>query len=177
MLRLAIVLGFAVAAFACKPAPANDPGSDAAIESAPDARVARLCGTWRAEGPEGSAIEERWRASDEGLAGEGVTTDAEGSVVSSETLLILLDGEGSTYRAHPQGAAGPTDFEQTTDQAGEAAEQWIWSWHNPEHDFPQTVRYVFTGTDRMEASVSGPDGEGGTREFGSMFERVAACPK
>jgi hypothetical protein len=168
MRRLALAL-LALAALACKPTNSNAP------DSGLDPRVARLCGTWRAEDPQGSIVEERWRASDEGLVGEGVTTNAEGEIVSRESLLILLAPEHSTYRALPEGAVGATAFEQTADEQGDAADQWIWSWHNPAHDFPQTIRYQFSGGDRVRASVSGPDGEGGTQEFGWEFERVAAC--
>jgi hypothetical protein len=163
------LLGLATLACTPTPEPTNSP------EPELDPRVARLCGTWRAEGPQGSIVEERWRASDEGLVGEGVTTDAEGETVSRESLLILLAPERSTYRALPQGAAGPTDFEQSADQRGEATDQWIWSWSNPAHDFPQAIRYEFTGADRMAAIVSGSDGEGGTQEFGWAFERIEAC--
>lgn len=171
MNRLALVL-LAFATLACTPEPTNSPEADTEM----DARVARLCGTWRADGPDNTIIEERWSPSAEGLTGASVTTNAEGETVSSETLVILLHPDRSIYRALPQGASAPTDFEQTADQAGEVADQWTWSWSNPAHDFPQVIRYQFLAADRMEARVSGPDGSGGDLVFAWTFERIEPCP-
>lgn len=164
-----VLVGLILATLACTPAPTISP------EPELDPRVARLCGTWRAPGDEGSTLEERWHPSDEGLAGEGVTIDARGERVIGESFAIVLRPAGSTYRALPKGATGWTEFAQTEDHAGPTAGQWAWAWSNPNHDFPQTIRYEFTSEDRMHASVSGPDGEGGTLKFGWSFERVEAC--
>lgn len=121
-------------------------------------------------------VEERWRVSDEGLVGEGVTLDARGERVTGESFAIVLRPEGSTYRALPEGAADWTEFEQTDDHAGAKPDQSTWAWSNPAHDFPSTIRYEFTSRDHVQASVSGADGRGGTRGFGWALERIEACP-
>ncbi len=140
-------------------------------EPEPDGRVARLCGTWRAEGPEGSVIEERWRVSREGLVGEGTVVDGQGTPISHESLWLVLPPGSSTYRAHPQGATEPTNFEQTEDRAEAATGRWIWIWSNPTHDFPQTIRYESLDESHFVARISGANSDG----FAWTFERVAPC--
>ncbi|MFV8754441.1 DUF6265 family protein [Nannocystaceae bacterium ST9] len=165
------LVGLVLATLACTPKPTTS-SPEPEPESAPDDRVARLCGTWRAEGPDGSIIEERWRPSDQGLVGEGTTTDAQGNVVSRESLVLLLRPGGSTYRAHPQGAAAPTDFEQSSDFPKRAPGQWVWSWSNPTHDFPRHIDYSSNLDGSLSATIWADDPESA---IGWTFTRVAAC--
>lgn len=147
---------------ACRP-------SAASLER--EARVERLCGTWRASLDAGVVLEERWRVGEEGLIGEGVQIDAQGREQITETFVIELRDAGSTYRARPLGAATDTAFEQVDDRES-SNEGWVWAWANPSHDFPQRIEYAFEGRERMTARVSGE----GAPSFAWTFERVAACP-
>ena len=158
-------LGLVLFVLACTPTPASSQTPAAgSIES-------RLCGTWTASGSvEGSVVQERWWIGEGGLIGEGLTFDPQGELVGREAMSIVPRTDGSTYVAQPEGAEAPTEFEQTESDAAST-----WTWTNPTHDFPQTIRYALEGDDQLIASISGPDGEGGTQTARWTFVRVAPC--
>jgi hypothetical protein len=132
-----------------------------------------LCGAWLSD--DGHVVQERWRLTRDGLAGDSHTGDPNGRVVGLESMTLTAGPRGTVYHAEPGGAA-PTDFTEVADPsvvAGPGEKVWIWA--NPAHDFPRRIVYRLAG-DRLIATISDPDGDDEARRGRTFrFKRITAC--
>ena len=132
-----------------------------------------LCGAWLSD--DGYVVQERWRLTRDGLAGDSRTGDPNGRVVVLESMTLTAGPRGTVYHAEPSSAA-PTDFTEVADPsvvAGPGEKVWIWA--NPAHDFPRRIVYRLAG-DRLTATISDPDGDDEARRGRTFsFKRIAAC--
>ena len=85
--------------------------------------------------------------------------------VGFHEFLRIEDREGSlVYVALPKGAKAETDFRYV-----EAGEQWV-RFHNPEHDFPRSIKYALTG-DTLHIEVRGDAAGTGEKGFDLDLKR------
>jgi hypothetical protein len=123
-----------------------------------------LSGAWCGSQGDGR-IEEHWTASaSNGLLGMARTVH-EGRMVSFEYMRIETGEQTPRFVAQPGGAA-PTAFALQEHQAMSVR------FHNPQHDFPQTVRYWREGA-ALHAEISGPDGDGGLQRMAFVYHACA----
>jgi hypothetical protein len=114
-------------------------------------QLAWLAGEWTGE--RGRAIiEERWTPAAGGAMLAVSRTIANDRLVAFEFLRIVEREGGLVYIAQPNGRP-PTEFVLTKIDAASA------TFENPEHDFPKAVRYTRRDDGRLEATVSGANGE------------------
>lgn len=123
-------------------------------QAAPPANIADLAwmsGRWESVSPNGRWTEENWSAPRGGIM-LGYSRSGAGETLREFELLRLQAGADGVpaYLAQP-GGRPPTAFRLTA-RDGRSA-----TFENPQHDFPQRVRYVRTG-DRMVATISRLDG-------------------
>ena len=137
-----VVLGpLAQSAPPARPAPA----------SATLQQLAWLPGEWT--GTKGRAsIEERWTPAGGGAMLAVSRTIAGDRLVAFEFLRIVERDGGLVYIAQPNGRP-PTEFALTKIDAASA------TFENPGHDFPKTIRYARREDGRLEATISGANGE------------------
>lgn len=128
-----------------------------------------MAGHWC--GKHGSAqIEEYW-TQPAGAAVLGVSrTLRDGRMVGFEYMRIE-SREGRPHFVAQPGGAPATAFALVDPDAEPPAQ--AAHFHNPAHDFPQSVRYWRDG-DLLRAEISGPDGQGGERRIGFAFQPCAA---
>ncbi|MDF7777561.1 DUF6265 family protein [Sphingomonas sp. AOB5] len=108
-----------------------------------------LAGSWcTADGAQGRTCE-RWGPAAGGMMIGTSQTVKNGRTVSFEFLRIALDGETPVYIAQPGGKA-PVAFR------GVAGEKGV-TFLNPEHDYPQRIRYWREG-DALMAEIATKDG-------------------
>jgi hypothetical protein len=110
-------------------------------------RLSWLAGCWeRASGRR--TVEEQWMRPRGGvMLGAGRTVEGD-SLVEFEQVMILERGGRLVYAARPSGQA-PAEFGSiaVTDSSI--------TFENPEHDFPQRIRYRRVGGDSMAARIEG----------------------
>lgn len=112
-------------------------------------------------------IEEMWTTPAGGsLLGVGRTLGDAG-MQSFEYMRIELR-EGKPHFVAQPGGAPPTAFAIGAQDAQSV------TFHNPGHDFPQTVRYWREGAE-LRAEISGPDGQGGEQKIGFAYQRCGAA--
>ncbi|MDC0719062.1 DUF6265 family protein [Nannocystis bainbridge] len=136
--------------------------------------LAPLCGTWRHQGRH--IVTESWRPMRGGLRGRSTTTQPGGKLVELELMTLTVLRSGLTeYHAEPSGQE-PTIFLERRDPAVVAAPgERVWTWVNPDHDFPRRIVYRLAG-DRLTASVSNPDGDVGQRIGHTwQYRRTGTC--
>lgn len=109
-------------------------------------------------------IEEHWTTPAGGVL-VGVGRSQSGGRTQSFEYMRIEPREGKPHFVAQPGGAPPTAF-----GIGEHAAQSA-TFHNPGHDFPQTVRYWRAGAG-LRAEISGPDGQGGEQKIGFEY---AAC--
>lgn len=93
---------------------------------------------------------ETWEKKDENFY-EGfalTTTRPESSHLDAESLTLFKAHSTWYYMAHPSQNKYPTLF--TLVEANDTTALFI----NDEHDYPQQIRYTFTGTDSLIAEIS-----------------------
>lgn len=148
----------------------------AALLLAPAARAQTLDdlrwlkGCWRTQGG-ASVITEVWSAPPmPAMLGYSFTT-RDGQIRDWEqTRIEIIDGT-PTFIAMPRGGAPvrfrltSTEFESDTRLHGDSA-----TFENPEHDYPQRVRYARVG-DRLTATISRIDGS----DVGTFHYRRTSC--
>lgn len=138
---------------------AQQPRTDAAQ------RLEWLSGCWAGSMPGGLFYEETWlppRANS--LFGVSRTT-RDGRVTGHEFLRIVQEQDALVYLAHPSGQQ-PARFPLT-----ESSDTMV-VFANPQHDFPQVIRYRRRGADSLHARVEGPARSGGTRAIDFPMARV-----
>ena len=115
-------------------------------------------GKWQIEGKE--AFEEWTMINTDSLSGKGFKMIG-GNKIISEYLAIYKQGSDFYYSARVpnqnQGAAILFKWKETDDSCE--------CFENPEHDFPQRIRYCFGENGTLSAYVSDLDGKGFTINF------------
>ncbi len=141
-------------------------GASAYMNLSPIEEVRWLAGCW--EGPTDRAwTEEQWMEPRGGtMLGMSRTTHGD-STVGYELMRISERGERLVFTAHPSGQPAAA-FTSAVISATEVV------FTNPEHDFPQTIRYRRAGSDSLVARVEGFDG-GHPQAIDFPMARVA-CP-
>lgn len=115
------------------------------------ADLAWLSGRWEAAGQGGRWTEESWSAPRGGIMLGYSRAGAGEQAREFEYLRIQPGADGvPAYVAQPGGRA-PVAFRLTAHDSASA------TFENPDHDFPQRIRYVRTG-DTMVATISRLDG-------------------
>lgn len=110
-----------------------------------------------------SQIEEYWSSpQSNGLIGLARSV-RDGKMSSFEYMRVELAEQGSRLVAQP-GGKPPTLFPLLRSEATAV------TFHNPEHDFPQTIRYWREG-ETLQAEISGPNGQGGEQKIGFSYRR------
>ena len=136
-------------------------GQDASIDG-----LSWLSGCWRSEANGGTVIiDEYWMPPKAGQMLAVSRTVSGGRVVGHEFLRIEVRGDAVVFVANPSGQA-ETEFVRDPGPDTDLV------FRNPDHDFPQAVRYRKAGPDSVVAEISGPrDGE--TRRIEIPLRRVA----
>lgn len=127
-----------------------------------------LVGTWRLERTDGIVIQEVWSlSSGDGLQGEGQIV-RDGQTRKSEQLRIVVDPaiDQLVYIAWPVDQA-ETHFVATTESTPDGL-----IFANPDHDFPQIIRYIRESDERVRVELEGAGAEGRRRNLIMEFERV-----
>lgn len=114
-------------------------------------QLAWVSGIWTSYSDEGLLTEKWEQVNDSTLEGK-TTFVAGGEVQFSEITVILQEGDKLTYTAtvSVQNDGKPVDFNLTSIGNQFAV------FENPEHDFPQKIRYEMKG-DSLIATVSGKE--------------------
>ena len=107
-----------------------------------------MAGCWEGAGSGGTRVEEHWMAPRAGtMFGLSRTTRGD-STIAHESMSIYERSGLLVFVAQPSGQA-PAEFTQ----AGGSEREVVFS--NPEHDFPQTIRYRLAGADSLTARIEG----------------------
>lgn len=129
-------------------------------------QVRWMAGCWEA-GSAHMLIEEHWMEPRGGtMLGMSRTTRGD-STITYEWMRISERGERLVFTAHPSGQAA-AEFTSTARAPTEVV------FTNPEHDFPQTIRYRRVGADSLIARIEGTRG-GELQGMDFPMARVA-CP-
>lgn len=131
-----------------------------------------LAGTWRLERPDGLVVEEHWRQP-VGDVMLGVSQSSrEGSTIEFEFLRIEFDREQQrlVYVALLSRQAETRFLGTSVDGVASLPEEL--RFENPDHDFPQTIRYLREGDNALRAVIAGPARDGGWRELEWRYGRV-----
>jgi len=130
--------------------------------------LAWLAGCWAPEGGEPGSVEQ-WTAPAGGTMLGLSRTIRNGTTRAHEFLEIQETPEGDlVYIAHPSGQA-------TTPFRLLRLEEKSVVFENPEHDYPQRIRYRLEGEDRLAAGIEGvSEGKLEAREF--PMRRIACGP-
>ena len=141
-------------------------GEAAAQQPGPVERLGWMAGCWEAEA-RGVTVHEQWMRPAAGtMLGMGRTVRGD-STVAHEFMRLVERGGRVVLVVHPSGQA---EAEFTATEASERA----LVLENPDHDFPQRIRYRRAGADSLPARI---EGTAGGRERGIDFPFVrTACP-
>lgn len=133
--------------------------------SSPVAQFDWLSGHWC--GRQGDErIEEMW-TTPAGTAMLGMARTLGDAGMQSFEYMRIEERAGKPHFVAQPGGAPPTAFAIGAHDAQSA------TFHNPGHDFPQTVRYWRDGAN-LRAEISGPDGQGGEMKIGFTYARCAS---
>lgn len=127
-----------------------------------------MAGCWEGRLAGGSRYEEVWLAPRGGIMLGVSRTLREGSAAGHEFLRIAEEDGALVYLADPSGQT-PTRFTATEVRDGTV------TFANPEHDFPQRIRYRLEAPDRLLARIEG-EREGQTRGVDFPMRRTP-CPQ
>lgn len=116
------------------------------------APFAWMAGCWEGTLSSGAVYEEWWMPDRGGLMVGIARMTREGRPVSFEHMYLILDGETPVFVAQP--SQSPT---KTTFRLSEQAEG-TFLFENPEHDFPQRIRYSSPVSGRPFARIEGGEG-------------------
>lgn len=133
--------------------------------SADVARLDWLAGCWRLDSPR-RVVEEQWMAPAGGVMLGMSRTLVGDRTVEHEFVVIRQDEGRLTYTAHPS-SQSPATFTARQVSGDEVL------FENPQHDFPQRIRYR-RQADQLVASIEGTrDGRARTVQF--AYARVACA--
>ncbi len=127
------------------------------------ASVAWLAGCWEFRHSNRTTIE-MWMPPAGGLMLGSSRTVADGAVREWEQLMLRESAGRLIYTARP---SGQTEASFTSTEVNESSFTVV----NPDHDFPQRIRYSRVGADSLVARVEGP-GPSGTRGFELAMHRI-----
>ena len=113
-----------------------------------------LSGSWKLEA-KGKLIEEHWMAPAGGSMIGMSRTIVDGNMLAFEFLRIEQRGDSLVYIAQPQGNP-PTEFALVQASASELV------FANPQHDFPQRIRYHLNNNGSVTARVEDESGKKGS---------------
>jgi hypothetical protein len=116
-------------------------------------RLDWLAGSWKLEA-KGKLIEEHWTAAAGGMMIGMSRTVVNGKTVSFEFLRIEQRADGVVYIAQPEGKPG-TEFWLAEATAAE------WVFANPQHDFPNKIRYRRNSDGSLTARIEDETGKKG----------------
>ena len=134
--------------------------SACAEAQSPSGDLSWISGHWRSDENE-RVSEEFWTDDTGGLMLGGNRTIAGGQARAFECLRIQSSPEGRSYCAQPGGG------EATCFALSEQGDNWV-LFENPDHDFPQRIRYERDGG-RLTATISDLSGE---QSFAFQWNRV-----
>lgn len=131
-------------------------------------RLAWLAGCWEGTLSSGATYEEAWLAPRGGIMVGMARMTRDGRSLSYEFMRIAPgDGDALVFHAQPSGRTA-TPFRSTELTASSV------TFENPDHDFPQRVRYRFMPPDELHARIEGVrNGQAGALDF--PLRRVG-CP-
>ena len=118
----------------------------APVAARADALPGWLAGHWVVDGE--TRVDEVWLAPRDGLM-LGMSRTSGGGKPFFEFVRIEARADGVWYLAQPGGRDPPTAFRLVASDAREIL------FENPEHDFPQRVRYRRDGEDAIVATIEG----------------------
>ena len=126
-------------------------GDSESVVADPLADIAWIAGAWAGKaGP--ASIEEHWIPPAGGTMFGINRTVAGSKTVAFEFLRIVSRKDGVFYIAHPNASKG-TEFKLTKKSATEVV------FENPEHDFPQIIRYRLGSDGGLTAEIEGMQGD------------------
>ncbi len=129
------------------------PTSVNANECSDIATLEKLIGDWKAETSD-SLVKESWaHVSNHTFEGAGIFYDANGQLLSAESLRIVEMSGEIFYIAKVAQNQLPTSFKLTACTGGQL------TFENPDHDFPKKLTYHFLSSTELHVTVEG-DGEG-----------------
>ena len=144
------------------------PVTATASESTELKRLAWLAGCWAVEGSEAGSVE-HWLPPAGGTMLGMARTVKGGQTVGFEFLQIRTNPDGKfIYIAKPSGQAEAT-FEASSVEEDSVV------FENPEHDFPQRIRYRLASEGRLTARVEGMS-NGVLRGFDVSMKRTQCVP-
>jgi hypothetical protein len=115
-------------------------------------QLAWLAGSWELEA-KGAQTEEHWIAPKGGTMLGCGRTIARGKTVFFEFLRLEERADGELYYvAHPAGRSPGTDFKLTSSTESS------WTFENPAHDFPRSIRYTRNADGSATAHLEGLEG-------------------
>lgn len=127
-----------------------------------------MAGCWETAPSDGNLYEEVWLAPRGGVMLGVSRTLREGRAAAHEFLRIVEEDGSLVYLADPSGQT-PTRF--TASEVGDRTVTFV----NPEHDFPQTIRYRSEAPDTLLARIEG-ESQGEARGVDFPLRR-APCPE
>jgi hypothetical protein len=130
-------------------------------------RLGWLAGCWEGTLSNGAAYEEVWLAPRGGVLLGVARMTRDGRTLSFEFIRVLDDDGTLVYAAQPAGRPA-TPFRATAVVYGDV------TFENPEHDFPQRIRYRLDGEAGLHARIEG-ERDGQVRAIDFPMLRVA-CP-
>lgn len=163
--RAAAMSGLLLVGLFSPPAAAQSTSGSADAELDLVDRLAWLSGCWAGLLSNGAFYEETWLPPRAGTLGGVARMTRDGRTLSFEFMRIVEDDGTLVYVAQPSGRE-PTRFRATTIADGEAV------FENPEHDFPQRIRYRMTPPDALLARIEG-ERNGQLRSIDFPLRRVA----
>ena len=129
-----------------------------------------LLGAWKGPVGKGISIESWYKQDDSTFAGSGLFIKA-GKTMSEETIELTQKGDDVYYIPTVKGQNGdkPVTFKMT------AVTDNTLIFENPQHDFPQIIKYTLYGTDSLVAEIS--DKAGTHKEVFAMKKTQVSTPK
>ena len=111
-----------------------------------------LKGSWEMKFEGGASVIETWEQVNDTLY-RGMSYEVtNGDSTLTERLQLVSRNDEIFYipSVIDQNEGNPVEFKLTKREGGS------FTFENPQHDFPNTIKYVFHGNDSLTASISGP---------------------
>ena len=129
------------------------------------ARLGWLVGTWERQAG-GRRVHETWAWAGEHVLRGSAFVIQDGNPPRQTEWIVLAEMAGDVfYIARPIENANPTPFRLVAIHGDTT------TFENPQHDFPQRIRYVRSGSDSLLVSVEGPDADKRPQRIAFRFAR------